>query len=151
MTVNDEVEILIVEDREEDIELALRAFKKHNIANNIQVVKDGDKALEFIFARGEFSDRKENQQPKLILLDLKLPKVDGLEVLRDIKTNERSKIIPVVVLTSSDEDTDINEAYRLGANSYIVKPVNFDNFVKAVTTMGLYWLLLNRSPLTEND
>lgn len=151
MTVNDEVEILIVEDREEDIELALRAFKKHNIANNIQVVKDGDKALEFIFARGEFSDRKENQQPKLILLDLKLPKVDGLKVLREIKTNERSKIIPVVVLTSSDEDTDINEAYRLGANSYIVKPVNFDNFVKAVTTMGLYWLLLNRSPLTKID
>ena len=151
MTVNDEVEILIVEDREEDIELALRAFKKHNIANNIQVVKDGDKALEFIFARGEFSDRKENQQPKLILLDLKLPKVDGLKVLREIKTNERSKIIPVVVLTSSDEDTDINEAYRLGVNSYIVKPVNFGNFVDAVTTMGLYWLLLNRSPLTEND
>ena len=151
MPVNNAVEILMVEDRDEDIELALRAFKKHNIANNIEVVKDGEKALEFIFATGEFSDRKVSQQPKLILLDLKLPKVDGLQVLREIKADERTKIIPVVILTSSAEDRDIKEAYNLGANSYIVKPVNFDNFVKAVTTLGLYWLLLNTSPQIDKE
>ncbi len=146
MSVNNAVEILMVEDRDEDIELTIRALKKHNLANNIEVVKDGEKALEFIFATGEFSDRTFSHQPKLILLDLKLPKVDGLQVLREIKADERTKIIPVVILTSSAEDRDINEAYKLGANSYIVKPVNFDNFVKAVAELGLYWLLINRSP-----
>jgi len=149
MPVNNEIEILMVEDRDEDIELAMRALKKNNIANNIEIVKDGEKALEFIFATGEFSERKISQQPKLILLDLKLPKVDGLEVLREIKADERTKSIPVVILTSSDESSDIKEAYKMGANSYIVKPVNFDNFVKAVADLGLYWLLLNRSPLHD--
>lgn len=146
MPINNAVDILMVEDRDEDIELALTALKKHNLANNIKVAKDGEDALEFIFATGKYSNKAINRLPKLVLLDLKLPKVSGFEVLRKIRADERTKFTPVVILTSSSENNDISEGYRLGANSYIVKPVNFDNFVKAVSEVGLYWLLLNSPP-----
>lgn len=142
MPLNNAVDILMVEDRDEDIELALTALKKHNLANNIKIVKDGQVAVDFLFANGE-SSGKANRAPKLVLLDLKLPKVSGLEVLRKIRADERTKFTPVVILTSSSENNDIREGYKLGANSYIVKPVNFDNFVKAVAEVGFYWLLLN--------
>lgn len=146
MNNHPEVEILLVEDNPTDAELALRALKKNNLANRVVVVTDGEEALDFIFARGPFSGRKVENSAKLILLDLKLPKVDGLEVLRALKSDPRTKIIPVVVLTSSKEENDIVESYRLGANSYIVKPVDFDKFIAAVGDLGLYWLLLNQSP-----
>jgi len=146
MAVTNEVEILLVEDNPNDVELTLRALKKHNITNKVHVVKDGAEALEYIFATGVYAHRKIEDYPKVILLDLKLPKVDGLEVLRQIKSNERTKLIPVVVLTSSKEERDLVESYRLGANSYIAKPVDFESFVKAVSELGLYWLLLNQPP-----
>jgi two-component system, response regulator len=139
-----EVEILLVEDNPSDVELTLRALKKHNLANKVLVVKDGAEALEFIFATGAYADRNVESGPKVMLLDLKLPKVDGLEVLRRIKSNEQTKEIPVVVLTSSREEQDIVESYKLGVNSYIVKPVDFEKFVHAVSLLGLYWLLLNQ-------
>ena len=146
MAVTNEVEILLVEDNPNDVELTLRALKKHNITNKVHVVKDGAEALEYIFATGAYTSRDINHIPRVILLDLKLPKVDGLEVLRQIKSNERTKLIPVVVLTSSKEERDLVESYRLGANSYIAKPVDFESFVKAVSELGLYWLLLNQPP-----
>ncbi|HEX3034209.1 MAG TPA: response regulator [Thermodesulfobacteriota bacterium] len=141
-----EVEILLVEDNPNDVELTLRALRKHKLANNIHVVRDGAEALEFIFTTGAYSDRKIENGPKVILLDLKLPKVDGLEVLRRIKSDEKTKVTPVVVLTSSREEQDIVASYKLGVNSYIVKPVDFDKFVEAVSELGLYWLLLNQPP-----
>ena len=141
------VEILLVEDNPADVELTLRALKKHNLANNVLVVKDGEEALEFIFANGQYNERDIEEHPKVILLDLKLPKVDGLEVLRQIKSNELTKTIPVVVLTSSSEEKDIVESYKLGVNSYITKPIDFDKFLDCVTELGLYWLLLNRPPM----
>ena len=144
--MNGQVEILLVEDNPNDAELALRALKKNNLANNVAVVTDGEEALDFVFARGAFGQRDIENGPKVILLDLKLPKVDGLEVLRAIKGDPRTKSIPVVVLTSSKEERDIVESYKLGANSYIVKPVEFDKFVAAVKDLGLYWLLLNQPP-----
>lgn len=137
------VEILLVEDNPTDVELTLRTLKKHNLANHVEVVRDGAEALDFIFATGVYKDRKIDKKPKVILLDLKLPKVDGLEVLRKIKSDERTKDIPVVVLTSSKEEQDRIESYRLGVNSYIVKPVDFTQFTKAVSELGLYWVLLN--------
>ena len=140
------VEILLVEDNPNDVELALHALKKNNIANRIEVVRDGAEALEFIFATGAYAQRSIGNGPKVILLDLKLPKVDGLEVLRQIKSDPRTRAIPVVVLTSSREDRDIVESYNLGVNSYIVKPVDFEQFTEAVRTLGLYWLLLNQPP-----
>ena len=146
MPISNAVDILMIEDRDEDIELALTALKKHNLANNIKVARDGEEALKFIFAIGDDSDEAVNRPPKLILLDLKLPKVSGFEVLRKIRADERTKFTPVVILTSSSENDDISEGYKLGANSYIIKPVNFDNFVKAVSEVGLYWLLLNSPP-----
>ena len=142
-----EVEILLVEDNPNDVELALRALKKHNLTNNVHVVKNGAEALEYIFGTGAYAGRDVNNKPKVVLLDLKLPKVDGLEVLRRIKADERTKVIPVVVLTSSTEERDIIESYQLGVNSYIVKPIDFDKFIDAVSELGLYWLLLNQPPL----
>jgi two-component system response regulator len=142
-----EVEILLVEDNPQDAEMAIRALKKNNLANNVLHVTDGEEALDFIFARGAYSGRKIENRPKVILLDLKLPKVDGLEVLKAIKSDERTKIIPVIALTSSCEEKDVIESYRLGVNSYIVKPVDFDKFVEAIKGLGFYWLLLNQSPI----
>lgn len=142
-----EVEILLVEDNPNDAELAIRALKKHNLANKVYVVKDGVEALDFIFGTGTYSHRDVNDKPKVVFLDLKLPKVDGLDVLKKIKSDERTKTIPVVVLTSSTEERDIIESYQLGVNSYIVKPIDFDKFVDAVSELGLYWLLLNQPPI----
>ena len=133
-------EVVLVEDNPNDVELVLRALKKNNITNNITVLHDGEEALEYLFANGEA------KRPKCILLDLKLPKVTGLEVLKRLKSDERTRTIPVVALTSSNEDRDIQECYRLGVNSYVTKPVEFGEFVKAVKEMGLYWLLLNEPP-----
>ena len=146
MAATNEVEILLVEDNPNDVELTLRALKKNNLKNRVHVVKDGAEALEYIFANGAYAHRKIEDHPRVILLDLKLPKVDGLQVLRQIKSDERTKVIPVVVLTSSKEERDLVESYKLGANSYITKPVDFDSFVKAVAELGLYWLLLNQPP-----
>jgi CheY-like chemotaxis protein len=143
------VEILIVEDTPQDLELALRALRKANISNRIEVVRDGAEALDFIFCTGPYAERRVENGPKVILLDLKLPKVDGLEVLRRVKGDPRTKTIPVVVLTSSKEQSDVVESYKLGVNSYIVKPVNFEQFAKVVQELGLYWLLLNQPPKVE--
>lgn len=140
------VEILLVEDNISDAELTIRALKKKNLANSLIHLKNGAEALDFIFGTGTYAGRDINKTPKVILLDLKMPKVDGLEVLARIKADERTKKIPVVVLTSSREDPDIDACYRLGVNSYIVKPVEFDNFFKAVSDLGFYWLLLNQVP-----
>lgn len=141
-----EVEILLIEDNPNDAELTMRSFKKNNITNNVLHLKDGAAALEFLFGSGEFVGRNVNNKPKVILLDLKMPKVDGVEVLQKIKANDNTKSIPVVVLTSSKEDPDIQRCYMLGANSYIVKPVDFDSFQKVVTQLGLYWMLINQAP-----
>ena len=141
-----EIEILLVEDNINDAELTIRALKKNNLANNLIHVKDGVEALDFIFGKGEYIPRNLEHKPNLILLDLKLPKVDGLEVLRKIKSDPRTKLIPVVMLTSSKEQRDVIESYNLGVNSYIVKPVEFEKFFQAVTELGVYWLLYNQPP-----
>ena len=146
MNQGDQVEILMVEDNPNDAELALRSLKKNNITNSVVQVTDGEEALDFLFARGKFAGRSLENRPKVVLLDLKLPKVDGLELLRAMRADPRTKLIPVVVLTTSREESDIVESYRLGVNSYIVKPVDFDKFMDAVKDMGLYWLLLNQPP-----
>lgn len=140
------VEILLVEDNPYEAELAIRSLKKYNFGNNLHHLLDGAEALDFIFARGQFENHNIHSKPKLILLDIKLPKVDGIEVLRQIKADERTKSIPVVILTSSKENQDIKACYELGANSYIVKPVDFDSFSKAVAELGMYWMLLNNLP-----
>ncbi|MDP3683091.1 MAG: response regulator [Ignavibacteria bacterium] len=141
------IEILLVEDNPSDAELTLLALKKIHIANKVFLVNDGDEALDFLFARGKFTGREQDQNPKLVLLDLNLPKISGLEVLRSIKASEKLKNIPVVVLTSSKEDPDIKRCYELGANSYVVKPIGFENFLKAVSELGIYWLLVNLPPV----
>lgn len=143
------IDILLVEDNPQDLELALRALQKANVGNRIQIARDGAEALDFIFCEGPHAGRKFHQGPKVILLDLKLPKVDGLEVLQKIKADERTRTIPVVVLTSSKEQQDVVETYRLGVNSYIVKPVNFESFMKSVQELGIYWVLLNQPPRME--
>ena len=143
------VEILLVEDNPEDLELTMRALRKGNAANSLHVARDGAEALEFIFCEGAHAARRIEETPKLILLDLKLPKVDGLEVLKRIKGDSRTKAIPVVVLTSSKEQSDVVESYQIGVNSYLVKPVNFQDFVHAVQQLGIYWLLLNQPPTLE--
>ena len=140
------VEILLVEDNSRDADLTIRALKKKNLANHLVHVEDGAEALDFMFGRGKYAERAPSHLPKVILLDLKLPKIDGLEVLRRIRADERTKLLPVVILTSSKEEKDLIDGYSLGANSYIRKPVDFGQFNQAVRTLGLYWLVLNETP-----
>jgi CheY-like chemotaxis protein len=146
MTSIEDVEILLVEDNPNDVELTLRALQKNNMGNKVFVVRDGAEALDFIFAASAYSRRKVEHLPKVVLLDLKLPKVDGIEVLRRIKSDSRTRTLPVVMLTSSEDCRDVSEAYKMGVNSYIVKPVDFGSFVHAVCELGIYWGILNRVP-----
>lgn len=138
------VELLLVEDLEEDANLAIRSLKKYNLVNDIQWAEDGEEALDYLFARGQYHGRNAAHVPKVILLDLKLPKLNGLEVLKEIRQNEITRKIPVIIMTSSKEDKDIQVAYDLGANSYIVKPVDFHKFAEVVKEVGFYWLVLNQ-------
>ena len=138
--------ILLVEDNPDDVALTLRALKKNNILNQVVVAEDGDKALEYLFGTGEFAGRNVKSLPAVVLLDLKLPKVDGLEVLRRLRADERTNLLPVVILTSSKEEQDVIAGYELGANSYIRKPVDFDRFLEAARQLGMYWLVLNEPP-----
>ena len=147
--MNRPLEILLVEDNPHDAELAIRALKKRHLANRLIHVADGQTALDFLFGMGAYEGRDVQHQPRVVLLDLKLPKLDGIEVLRQIRADARTTLLPVVVLTSSQEDRDVIESYKLGANSYIVKPVDFENFSAAVSNLGLYWLLLNKSPILK--
>jgi two-component system response regulator len=140
------IEILLVEDNPHDAEMTIRALKRVNLANKLIHVKDGAEALDFIFARGAFVERHIENKPKVILLDIKMPKVDGIEVLRQIKANEDTKTIPVVIMTSSKEEQDVITSYNLGVNSYVVKPVDFEGFAKAVSELGFYWLITNQQP-----
>lgn len=146
MVGSESVEILLVEDNPDDVELTLHAFKQAKISNRVCVVRDGAEALDFLFCRGQYAQRDSTDWPKVILLDLKLPRVDGLEVLRRIREDRKTQFLPVVILTSSREERDIVEGYRLGVNSFIQKPVDFEQFAAAVRTLGLYWLILNRPP-----
>lgn len=146
MTATIPVEILLVEDNPYDVELTLHALQKHNLVNRIHVVRDGAEALDFLFCRGAYQSREFSPAPKVILLDLKLPKVDGIEVLRQLRSDERTRVLPVVIMTSSRQERDIVETYELGINSYIVKPVDFDQFCESVRQIGCYWLLLNQPP-----
>jgi CheY-like chemotaxis protein len=139
-------DILLVEDSQEDADLAMHALRAENLANNILIARDGEEALDFLFCRGKFADRSFDFPPKLVLLDLKLPKIDGIEVLRQLKADPRTRAIPVVILTSSKEERDLVHGYDLGANSYIQKPVDFDQFRKTVKTVGLYWMVINQRP-----
>lgn len=148
-TQNDDVDILLVEDNPTDAELAMLALKERKLANKLVWVKDGAEALDFIFATGAYTSRLSKNYPRVILLDLRLPKVDGLEVLRRIKGDERTRRIPVAVLTSSREDRDVVASYDLGVNSFISKPVDFDEFAKVVSELGFYWLFINRPPLPD--
>lgn len=144
--MNSPIEILLVEDNPEDLTLTLRALKKAALSNRIHVCRDGEEALDFIFCQGQFAERQSTSAPRLILLDLKLPKIDGLEVIQKLKADPLTKHIPIVALTSSKQQTDIVRSYSLGVNSYIVKPVDFERFVDAVRDLGMYWLLLNEAP-----
>lgn len=146
MVMKEASDIILVEDNPDDVELILRALEKRKFANKIYVIKDGAEALDFIFHKGAYAQNNNNTRPKVILLDIKLPKVDGLEVLRQIKADDKTKLIPVVMLTSSKEEWDLVKSYKLGANSYIIKPVEFEKFVNAISELGLYWLLLNKLP-----
>lgn len=137
---------MLVEDNLSDAELIIRALRKVNLANHLIHVKDGEEAIDFIFAQGKFSEREMKNIPRVILLDIKMPKVDGIEVLRRIKSNEETKSIPVVIMTSSKEEQDIVKSYELGVNSFVVKPVDFNSFSKAVSELGLYWVLINQPP-----
>ncbi len=148
MSENEIVEILLVEDNDEDADLTMRSLKKQNLANKVKRVYDGAEALDFLFGRGEYSSRNIKVKPRLVLLDLKMPKLNGIEVLKAIRSDERTTNIPVVVMTSSNEERDITESYNYGVNSYIVKPVDFPKFAEAVTEVGFYWLVLNQ-PLTN--
>jgi two-component system response regulator len=140
------VDILMVEDNPDDEQLTLRAFAKNHLTNKIQVVRDGQEALDYVFCKGKYADRDIADHPHVILLDIKLPLIDGIEVLRRIKADDRTKTIPVVMLTSSHEERDLVETYRLGVNSYIVKPVDFEQFTESARSLGMYWMLLNRPP-----
>jgi two-component system, response regulator len=144
--------VLLVEDNDDDVQLTLRAFKKHNLANEIHVATDGQAALDFLFGTGKHAERARAQLPHVVLLDLKLPRIDGLEVLKQIRANPRTRLLPVVVLTSSKEERDLVESYRLGANSYVRKPVDFQQFTEAAQSLGLYWMVLNLSaPVTAGE
>jgi two-component system, response regulator len=147
MHPNDIVDILLVEDNPRDAELTIRALKKYNLAGQLYVMEDGAEALDFIYCSGKYKDRNYLRQPRIVLLDLKLPKVNGLEVLRTLKSQEETRRIPVVILTSSQEDPDVRSAYDLGANSYVVKPVLFEKFIEALSHIGQYWMMVNQSPL----
>ena len=144
---NSQVEILLVEDDMDDAEMTIQAMRKNNLANKLVHMTDGEEALDFLYGTGKFIGRDVNLKPRLILLDLKMPKVDGMEVLEMVKSNDATKKIPVVILTSSKEDPDVNRCYELGANAYIVKPVEFESFTKAVIELGMYWMLLNHAPV----
>jgi two-component system, response regulator len=146
LSATDAIEILLVEDNPADAELTLHALQKSNLANRIQLVRDGEEALDFLFCRGAFTGRQFQQAPHLILLDLKLPKVDGLQVLEEVKRDLRTRAIPVIVLTTSKEERDMVSSYRSGVNSYIQKPVNFSEFQEVVRQLGMYWLLINSKP-----
>ena len=144
MNSNEQIEVLLVEDNPNDVELIMRAFQKYNLTNKVYVVKDGAEALDFVFCTGAYKDREIRQPPKVVILDLKLPKVSGKEVLKRIKSDERTKIIPVVIMTSSQEESDVFESYHLGANSYIVKPVDFEKFADTIKGLGMYWVFINK-------
>ena len=149
---NEPVEILLAEDNPEDAELTIRALNKVNLANRLVHVEDGQEALDFLFGEGSFSERQITNYPRLVLLDIKMPRVDSIEVLKRIKASPELRTIPVVIMTSSSEERDLVESYNLGVNSYVVKPVEFGSFHKAVTELGLYWLLINRiMPLNAQD
>jgi two-component system response regulator len=148
MAIKDET-ILLVEDNPDDVELTMRAFRKNNIANNVAVVRDGAEALDYLFGQGAYAERDASDIPRLILLDLKLPKLNGLQVLERLRADERTKLAPVVILTSSKEEQDLISSYKTGANSYVRKPVDFNQFVEAVRNIGLYWLLINESPIQD--
>ncbi len=148
---SDALDILLVEDNQDDRDLALHALRRGKLANNIFVARDGEEALDFIFCRGTFAQRSFEHPPKLVLLDLKLPKVDGMEVLKQVKSDPRTKVIPVVIMTSSKEERDLVASYHLGANSYIQKPVDFDQFRETVKTIGLYWLVINQPPVVQDS
>src|SRR5579859_3842300 len=143
-----QIEILLVEDNKDDVELTLHALRKEKLANSIHVARDGEEAMEFLFCNGNHADRSFENPPRLVLLDLKLPKVDGMEVLKRLKADPRTKAIPVVILTSSKEERDLIQGYGLGANSYIQKPVDFEQFRDTVKSVGLYWLLINQAPIS---
>ncbi len=143
------VDILLVEDNQDDIDLALHALRQGKLANSIFVVRDGEEALDFLFCRGGYEGRSFDQPPKLVLLDLKMPKVDGMQVLKQVKADPRTKAIPVVIMTSSKEERDLIDSYNSGVNSYIQKPVDFDQFRSTVKTLGLYWLVVNQPPLSH--
>jgi two-component system, response regulator len=142
----EQVEILLVEDKATDAELTLRALKRHNLANRVLWVKDGQEALDYVFSTGAYAERSPVGDPKLILLDIKLPKISGVDVLKRLKSDQRTKSIPVTMLTSSAEERDVLESYKLGVNSYIVKPVDFNKFVETVSEVGMYWMVVNRPP-----
>ncbi|HAH52356.1 MAG TPA: two-component system response regulator [Balneola sp.] len=146
MDINKTVEILLVEDNDNDAEMALRALKKNNISNKVTRLKDGEEALDFLFCKGDYEGRNIHNLPKVILLDLKMPKVDGLEVLKAVRSNKDTEKVPIVMLTSSREERDVVEGYKLGVNSFIVKPVEFNTFMEAVKDIGIYWVLLNELP-----
>ncbi len=141
------VEILLIEDNPDDVKLAMKAFEKSQLSNSIHIVNDGEEALDFIYSKGRYEKHEKLPDLKLILLDLKLPKIDGLEVLKILKTDQQKKTIPIVVLTSSKEEKDIVESYKLGANSYILKSIDFDQFIKSIAEIGIYWLKLNELPI----
>ena len=148
---SENLDILLVEDNQDDRDLALHALRRGKLANNIFVARDGEEALDFIFCRGAFAQRSFEHPPKLVLLDLKLPKVNGMEVLKQVKSDSRTKVIPVVIMTSSKEERDLVASYHLGANSYIQKPVDFEQFRETVKTIGLYWLVINQPPVVESS
>jgi two-component system, response regulator len=148
---SDDLDILLVEDSQDDMDLAIHALRREKLANRIIVVRDGEEALDCLFCRGAFAERSFDRPPKLVLLDLKLPKIDGMEVLKQVKSDQRTRTIPVVIMTSSKEERDLAASYNLGVNSYIQKPVDFDKFRETVKSVGLYWLVIHQQPVAVGD